>query len=276
MLFNLDSVLVLGSLLALSRFTFPVSAQCVAQAGNSNNTLTINSQNITLPLNGTSSTFTTLPLNGTSSTFTTKTVAKATSTSTKASSSSTFSQTTKTQVSSSSATSPPTKTQATPKPTPTQFRTQDAKTPLELKPVICNNESDFPGHADISGSALGQLASDFCAKSTILSPRSSATGGTVTDDNGVNYFFSVQWVFGCVLEDGSEEQSVAAPLGDREHNTCLDLMKNDFFSCKFYIFVFRLLLLYRVTDSHILVGNNGGVGGKTQAGCLLYTFIGGK
>ncbi|OHE97362.1 hypothetical protein CORC01_07417 [Colletotrichum orchidophilum] len=139
------------------------------------------------------------------------------------------------------------------------------KSPWKVHDVQCHNEADFPGHADINPTWQGEAVRSFCD-----SDQASRTFTTYQDpaDNHypvvfklrfrwkdmwkVNYDFYVQWVPGCRTSFGA--QTVQNPLFSSEGNpTCVSMMEGNFKKC-----------------------NNGGVGGSTQVGCLLYTFSGGR
>ncbi|KAK7920211.1 hypothetical protein PG985_008233 [Apiospora marii] len=129
-------------------------------------------------------------------------------------------------------------------------------TPLERQPIRCHDESDFRGHADISGSAQDGYSTDFSDldgpdDSEYLSEGSPKLTMHERDKHGVNYDFSVEWVEGCTTKE--ERQSFRFPLGSPSMITAYLLMRENYTKCF-----------------------NGGVGGSTQVGCLKYTFTGGK
>ncbi|KAK2009855.1 hypothetical protein LZ32DRAFT_620263 [Colletotrichum eremochloae] len=127
-----------------------------------------------------------------------------------------------------------------------------ALAPMERHPVQCHNESDFPGHADINYNMQWEAVHEFCDKRG-----SEILASTIHDPvlgkfpivfkhrlrwkdwpHRINYDFFVEWG--------------GFPLGKGGVN-CYTLMRDNYLQC-----------------------NNGGVGGSTQVGCLLFTFTGGK
>ncbi|RYP91394.1 hypothetical protein DL770_002439 [Monosporascus sp. CRB-9-2] len=144
---------------------------------------------------------------------------------------------------------PPTTTEEPPPPaTPT--------TPLERGEIVCHNEADFPGHADISSSAQDDFSTDFSGLegpggSDDLGPDTGGITLSMQDGDGINYWYGVFWVQGCVTETAT--QNFRFPLGSPSSITAYLLMRENYTKC-----------------------NNGGVGGKVQVGCLEYTFTGGE
>ncbi|KAF3807023.1 hypothetical protein GCG54_00007278 [Colletotrichum gloeosporioides] len=141
---------------------------------------------------------------------------------------------------------PPTQTEAPPQPT----------APLEVNPVQCHDEKDFPGHADINPREQTIKAAVFCISEDLgyMGP-TSARGPPVhlrtTDDSGTNYDWTIMWDAGCTVEGGL--QSLKDPLGE-DKNTCAEVMRGNYDKCP----------------------GNGGVGGRTKVGCLIYDFTGGR
>ncbi|RYP77401.1 hypothetical protein DL771_001196 [Monosporascus sp. 5C6A] len=141
-----------------------------------------------------------------------------------------------------------TTTQPTPTPTPTPT------TPLERGPIICHNEADFPGHADINPGAQDEFSNDFSGLDGVdeyLGPGSPAVELNIEDGHGISYQYSASWVEGCITS--VDKQSYRFPLGSPSLITAYLLVREDFTKCA-----------------------NGGVGGKTQAGCLMFEFTGGR
>jgi hypothetical protein len=144
----------------------------------------------------------------------------------------------------------------TPPPPPPPPPPSDPITPLEFKPVVCKNEADLPGHADISPGDQDLGAELFCEK---IWPEDSATMGpgdepyskTRSGTHDINYFYEIKWVEGC--KTTVDAQKMIDPIGKGKGNTCEFILVNAYKNC-----------------------NNGGVGGYIDAGCLRYTFIGGQ
>ncbi|KAI0810214.1 pectate lyase superfamily protein-domain-containing protein [Xylaria sp. FL0064] len=148
---------------------------------------------------------------------------------------------------SSSPTTSPTISPPTSSPTPTQ-----SITPLTRGPINCFNEDDFPGHGDISPSAQDEFSQAFSDEDTEVDTIGPDTPGVTlhgTDEHGINYDYSAEWVDGCVTT--VPEQSFGFPLGSPSLITAYLLVREDYTKC-----------------------DNGGVGGSCQVGCLVYTFKG--
>lgn len=132
----------------------------------------------------------------------------------------------------SSTSAPPSTTTENPQETPTTI--------LEEKPVVCNDEDDFPGHANIRFDPVVRLANDACNdwKGTYDGIISEAGGGfatTLKDKYDVNYFFSAMWIDGCHIADATS-QGVWDPLGNGEEkdgNTlCPNLFIQSYSACE--------------------------------------------
>lgn len=109
------------------------------------------------------------------------------------------------------------------------------KTPLELKVVVCNNESDFPGHADISESSLKGTVGDFCAVDALgltMDSGSLPVEETWNDMGGNKFRYTVSWIDGCVTE--GDTQDVYEPLG-RGKPDCHDIFYHTWRDCEFCI-----------------------------------------
>ncbi|KAL2879027.1 hypothetical protein SGCOL_005726 [Colletotrichum sp. CLE4] len=139
------------------------------------------------------------------------------------------------------------------------------KQPWAAHDVQCHNEADFPGHADIHAAWQWEATKSFCDSdqgkrifTTYQDPAENHYPVVYrlryrwNDMWKVNYDFYVQWVAGC--RTAFSAQRVDDPLLSKDGKpSCASIMNNNFKKC-----------------------NNGGVGGATQVGCLLYTFNGGK
>ncbi|KAK1988808.1 hypothetical protein LZ30DRAFT_577260 [Colletotrichum cereale] len=136
--------------------------------------------------------------------------------------------------------------------------------PLERNPVRCHREIDFPGHADIHYNHQWEAVNAFCDKkgteilTAVIHDPAMGRYPIVFKHRlrwvdwrwGINYDFFVEWVPGCRTKD--HYQRLDYPLRKGGVN-CHTIMRDNYLQC-----------------------NNGGVGGSTQAGCLLYTFAGGR
>ncbi|RYP19193.1 hypothetical protein DL765_003508 [Monosporascus sp. GIB2] len=147
-----------------------------------------------------------------------------------------------------SPTSPTSPTSTTTQPTPTPT------TPLERGPIICHNEADFPGHADINPGAQDEFSTDFSGLDNVdeyLGPGSPAIELNTKDGDDISYQYSASWIEGCVTS--VDKQSYRFPLGSPSQITAYLLVREAFTKCV-----------------------NGGVGGKSQVGCLMFEFTGGR
>lgn len=128
---------------------------------------------------------------------------------------------------------PPPVTTAQPPP----VSTDPPITPLELKPVVCEDEANFPGHADISPDSQGNLADRFCEVDTLdsgitdMGPGDAALESTRLDTHEIKYFYSISWIDGCVTT--VERQDVEKPVGDGGM-ACKDIFIQAFSNCKFH------------------------------------------
>ncbi|KAH7121867.1 hypothetical protein B0J13DRAFT_159288 [Dactylonectria estremocensis] len=127
---------------------------------------------------------------------------------------------------------------------------------LARGPIECHNESDFPGHADISGGDQDEFSTDFSGLtgadgSDFLSQGKQPIELNIEDRHGIKYQYSAAWVDGCITTVA--EQNFRFPLGQGGIITAYLMVREDYTKC-----------------------DNGGVGGKQQVGCILYTFTGGK
>ncbi|RYO92304.1 hypothetical protein DL762_001753 [Monosporascus cannonballus] len=170
---------------------------------------------------------------------------------------STSSVTTSSASNSSATPSPSSTTSSVPTTLPTSTTTQHTPTPttpLERGPIICHNEADFPGHADINPGAQDEFSTDFSGLDDVdeyLGPGSPAIELNTKDGDGVSYQYSASWIEGCVTS--VDKQSYRFPLGSPSQITAYLLVREAFTKC-----------------------DNGGVGGKSQAGCLMFEFTGGR
>lgn len=127
----------------------------------------------------------------------------------------------------SSAAPPPVTTTEVVDPTPT--------TPLAREGIVCHNEADFPGHADISSSAQDDFSTDFSGLSGPNGDDNLFDGaGSVTlneeDGHGVSYSYSVEWVSGCVTTQ--DTQNFRFPLGQGGIITAYLIVREAYTKCK--------------------------------------------
>ncbi|OLN87028.1 hypothetical protein CCHL11_06540 [Colletotrichum chlorophyti] len=132
---------------------------------------------------------------------------------------------------------------------------------LEMHPIQCNNEDDFRGHADIHPQRQRQSVVKFCNQvrwgykpftrdDDIKQNHLRGIRRRYTDGAGVNHDFRIIWEGGC--RTTAHEQSPYRPLPGDSGPNCYQIMKWNFRNC-----------------------TNGGVGGSTKLGCLVYTYNGG-
>ena len=126
-------------------------------------------------------------------------------------------------------------------------------TPLEVKPVVCSNEDNYPHHGNVQGDKVKQLGIPLCRrwKSKDVGFDAESFKDNLEDVYGVKYSYSVERTEGCVTT--AVTQNVWSPMGD-DGPTCPEIMHNDWKHCK----------------------ANSGVGGYIDVGCLRYHFMGGQ
>jgi hypothetical protein len=128
----------------------------------------------------------------------------------------------------------------------------------------------------VSPTDSGQLSSfidKFCSQPEV----------TVLADSTYNYQFSqpldlskpgtedyafIEWVSGCYL-DGQTTQNVSYPIGPSGPD-CNTILKNTYSQCKFQRS--RGLTYGACSVLTWGLGNNGGIGGFINAGCLAYSW----
>lgn len=119
-----------------------------------------------------------------------------------------------------------------------------------MKPVVCHNEADFKGHADISSGAQFKLAFPLCIENEEeLGPGQHKRAHNL-DQHNISYDYSISWIEGCITT--VDRQSVYYPIGSAGPY-CQKVFVQAFTDC-----------------------NNGGVGGYIDMGCLRYEFTGGR
>ncbi|KAK1985646.1 hypothetical protein LZ30DRAFT_778955 [Colletotrichum cereale] len=126
---------------------------------------------------------------------------------------------------------------------------------LEEQARICNLEADFSPHDPIDSKKQEKGVSAFCGllrgKGGYLEPGMESQRVEFQDEYGGRHQYKVEWAAGCQTE--AERQAIRRPLGNLSASlNCHDLMRDNYLMC-----------------------HNGGVGGKVQVGCLIYTYNGG-
>ena len=117
-------------------------------------------------------------------------------------------------------------------------------TPLVQGEIVCYNEDDFPGHADIDNGSQDKFSTRFSGMkfdngqtlTTYLHNGMPPMDNTFEDKKGVKYYYSVEWLYGCVTE--VEEQDFRWPLGwpKNDQITAYLLVRENYTKCKSLIF----------------------------------------
>lgn len=128
---------------------------------------------------------------------------------------------------------------------------------------MCHDESQFPDHPSIDIAEVDHGAELFCrihkrwypdyegvTNMTSDSPGLSTTYQVV--DGEINYTYEVEWKDGDACQYATDTQQIEDPIGDDAWH-CRSLFNEAYSGCV-----------------------NGGVGGFVDAGCLRYTFTGGR
>lgn len=102
--------------------------------------------------------------------------------------------------------------------------------------MVCHNEADFPGHADVNDGKQDDFATDFSGESSSdLSPGSTPIYYKYQDKHDINYEFEARWVDGCETE--TRKQSFKYPLGLASQNTAQLLVRECYTKCRRLIFL---------------------------------------
>ncbi|EQL02485.1 hypothetical protein OCS_01806 [Ophiocordyceps sinensis CO18] len=126
------------------------------------------------------------------------------------------------------------------------------------KQVYCNTKADFTGDdfdnlADTDGDLLDTAVKAGCkqhAQTTVSKDKPVSFNRYKWTGKALVYALGVSWKEGCRLEDGRTEVTLGNPYGgDFDESLCYNLWYNNWKGC-----------------------NNGGKGGTTQVGCLVYSF----
>ncbi|KAI1290712.1 hypothetical protein F5Y03DRAFT_377873 [Xylaria venustula] len=143
--------------------------------------------------------------------------------------SSTEAPTTTSELTTESPTDTTTTTSSEPTPTPTT-----TITPLQAFDIVCNKESDFPGHADVSGSWQKKFAHIFGEfwgpEGGLMSDSSPDIVAKLKDNHGISYEYSVSWISMCVTT--GEQQSFQFPLGEQSELDAETILKDNYKLCK--------------------------------------------
>lgn len=124
--------------------------------------------------------------------------------------------------------------------------------------TVCAGRDDFGKHDDLHENFVDFVANAMCdtfSKKTIKKDDSSTYPFWETTEyfgNHMSYSMRAVWKDGCVLPNDKTEVSAQNPLPKGAPGadvSCYDLFFNNWRNC-----------------------NNGGVGGSTQVGCIVYDF----
>ncbi|KAF7555513.1 hypothetical protein G7Z17_g2121 [Cylindrodendrum hubeiense] len=111
---------------------------------------------------------------------------------------------------------------------------------VELKPAVCEDETNYLGHGDTNAGSQGNLADRYYLVEPMdngisdMRPGDAALESIREDLKEIKYYYSIPWIDGCVTT--VNRQDLKKPASG---------------------------------------SNNGGVGGYIDAGCLRYSFVGG-
>ncbi|KAK1961974.1 hypothetical protein LY78DRAFT_706121 [Colletotrichum sublineola] len=137
-----------------------------------------------------------------------------------------------------------------------------ANAPFELHAVECHDPEwpEYKGHGDVHRDRIDHGALTFCesdlARSTLTTVDDvknhplHAWRWRYYDDRKIYQDYKVHWRVNCRTIQGF--QDIEFPLGPNGPS-CIDIMRDNYIKC-----------------------NNGGIGGSTQAGCLVYTLHAGR
>ncbi|OBR15220.1 exo-1,3-beta-D-glucanase [Colletotrichum higginsianum IMI 349063] len=129
------------------------------------------------------------------------------------------------------------------------------KVSLEEQDRICHNETDHSPHSPVDSQKQEKSVAAFCGllrgRGGYMEVGMESQRMEFQDLNSVHHHLKVEWAAAC--ETDVEKQSIRRPLGEiSAAPNCDSLMRDNYINCK-----------------------NGGVGGKVQVGCLIYTYNGG-
>ncbi|KAI1171346.1 hypothetical protein F4777DRAFT_64442 [Nemania sp. FL0916] len=139
-------------------------------------------------------------------------------------------------------------TTASPEATPTSVA-------LKLFDLVCNDELDFPRHEHLNPVYVLALAKRFSEvgipEGGYMNSSSPKIHQAWTDNEGLLYEFSVEWIPSCVTQVDKQEFSL--PIGNNDLGIGVEqIMVGNYENC-------------------LMEGS----GGSTQVGCLKYSFSGG-
>ena len=108
------------------------------------------------------------------------------------------------------------------------------KVPLAVSAQSCNQDADFPGHADVKEADVSLAAAIVCAQMPATmdahSPRWTPPKPMYGRSGGYELKFAVEWKGRCATE--VEQQSPRDPLGDKPPtNLCYWLFLNNWREC---------------------------------------------
>lgn len=174
------------------------------------------------------------------------------------------------EASSSSTTTVPTATTSTQKPTATDV------VPLKRTGRGCVSSDGVGKHKDVHKSSVAILAGSICADypDTKMKPGSKKIEVQEADNSGVSHTIVFEWLENCAVEEG--EIDVTDPI--RGEEKCSKLIYEAWHGCKSKNTIaisFSLLFTFwrsRNLTIFFVLGNNGGIGGFIDIGCLRYSI----
>lgn len=151
--------------------------------------------------------------------------------------------------------------------------------PLKVGKRECYERGHFGSIGDIDKGRQQASARHFCnneIRSDVFSEGDEDEWyGEVVDRffarPGV-YVYELYWADDCVLQGEKQEVNIKQPIPDNEDVTCYSLLVGNYRHCKFALgmpFTAFMGLLAKLTSGS---GDNGGIGGYVQVGCLVYQF----
>lgn len=150
-------------------------------------------------------------------------------------------------------------------------------TPLEFRDQLCYREDQWPKHGDVSEKKVKEVANSVCGKADKSGKKVPEMMGREDERWELvkgSLRVSVEWISGCTLKGGANEQDTRWPLGYDGHVDCYLMFYENWRNCKSLrpLPSCHGLSLFLLTIDRFDIGNNGGVGGSRQVGCLEYSL----
>lgn len=167
--------------------------------------------------------------------------------------------------------------------------------PLTQGPIHCHNEFDneYTKHEDVNPDTQDPYSQVFMQLNhDTVGPNDEPFYFRYHKSNSLTYAYRAEWVKGCVTT--VEKQDFHFPLGRTlTEVSAYTLMRQNYLSCELSLFSLFGSIKYLIwafknggkterkgekkkkkkrTNASMSTGNNHGVGGWTQAGCVKYDF----